>query len=36
MYFKGKYANPVIRSFLDLVAKEIGDKPPWDAEIGIW
>lgn len=36
MYFKSKYANPVIRSFLDFVAKEIGDKPPWDAEIGIW
>jgi len=33
MYFKSKHGNPLIRSFLDFIADEIGDKAPWDMEI---
>lgn len=30
MYYRSKYANGLVRNFIDYIVGEIGDTPPWD------
>jgi DNA-binding transcriptional LysR family regulator len=30
MYYRSKYANGLVRNFIDYIVEEIGDTPPWD------
>ncbi|WP_241082019.1 LysR family transcriptional regulator [Achromobacter xylosoxidans] len=30
MYYRSRYVNPVVRSFIDFLVAKIGDIPPWD------
>lgn len=32
MYYRSKYENPLIRSFIDFLANEFGDTPPWERD----
>ncbi|MEM5312556.1 LysR family transcriptional regulator [Paraburkholderia sp. JHI869] len=34
MYYRTKYANALVRSFIDFVVDDIGRIPPWDRELG--
>ncbi|WP_316155125.1 LysR family transcriptional regulator [Cupriavidus sp. BIC8F] len=33
MYYRSKYANSLVRSFIDYLVNEIGETPPWDAAL---
>jgi DNA-binding transcriptional LysR family regulator len=33
MYYRSKYSNPMVRSFIDHLVVEFGETPPWDKEI---
>jgi DNA-binding transcriptional LysR family regulator len=33
MYYRTKYANALVRSFIDFVVDDIGRTPPWDKEL---
>ncbi|RCW68682.1 LysR family transcriptional regulator [Pseudorhodoferax soli] len=33
MYYRSRHRNPVIRSFIDFLVREIGDPAPWDESL---
>lgn len=33
MYFQSRYTNPLIRTFIDFIVREIAPSPPWDTAL---
>ncbi len=35
MYYRSKYANPLVRSFIDFLVSEFGEHPPWEKALDL-